>query len=60
MIIQMIKSLMHRNYKGYKIYLHNFSGFDCMYLIKHLAVLGKLNMTYRDGKFLKLGLKFMQ
>lgn len=44
MISNMITSLMIRKYNYYKIYLHNFSYFDCMYLIKPLGQLGDLNL----------------
>lgn len=45
MIETMIKSLMIRKYDYYKIYLHYFSYFDSMYLIKPFSPLGKLNIT---------------
>lgn len=57
MITSMLNSLMIRKYNNYKIYLHNFSNFDSMYLIKPLTILGQLKITYRDGKFLKIVFK---
>jgi hypothetical protein len=49
-----IKNLLSRKYKSYKIYLHNFSKFDGIFLLKHLSELGDINPVIHDGKFISI------
>ena len=37
LLIDSIKSLMIRKYHGYKVYLHNFSNFDSIFILKILS-----------------------
>lgn len=39
MLISSIKSIMKRKYNGYKVYLHNFSHFDGIFLLRILSML---------------------
>src|SRR5258708_754651 len=56
-----IKYLLIRKYYGYKLYLHNFSYFDGVFLLKVLAEMANINLTkvlIRDGRILKLVIQF--
>ena len=56
-----IKYLLVRKYYGYKLYLHNFSYFDGVFLLKILADMPIINLTkvlIRDGRILKLVIQF--
>ena len=59
MLTACIKSLMIRKYHGYKIYLHNFSKFDAIFLFVILAELSnKLSPVINDGKLLDIKFGF--
>ena len=58
MLLALIKSVMIPKYTGFKVYFHNFSRFDGVFLVKLLAKLGKLSILYRSGNFLKITLKY--
>jgi len=49
-----IKSLMKKKYNYYKIYLHNFSYFDGIFIIKILASLTDINLNpiIKDGRII--------
>lgn len=53
-----LKTLMKRKYDNYKIYLHNFSYFDSIFMIDTLSQLGELTPFIRDNKILKLTFNF--
>jgi hypothetical protein len=56
-----IKYLLIRKYYGYKLYLHNFSYFDGVFLLKVLADMPIINLTkilIRDGRILQLVVQF--
>jgi DNA polymerase type B, organellar and viral len=56
-----IKYLLVRKYYGYKLYLHNFSYFDGVFLLKVLSDMTIINLTkvlIRDGRILKLVIQF--
>jgi hypothetical protein len=42
LLLNVMKDLSIRKYKGYKIYIHNFSKFDAIFLIKYLVDFGLL------------------
>lgn len=44
-----MKDICIRKYKGYKIYLHNFSKFDQIFLIKYLSEIGKCKPIIHKG-----------
>jgi len=52
--------LMKRKYHGYKVYLHNFSNFDGVYLLKIISSLSnKINIIIKDTKIINLQIKFV-
>ena len=54
-----IKSLMHRRYHGYKLFLHNFSYFDGIFLLRILSKLSDdIKPIVRDGKIIELRFKY--
>ncbi|RKF76578.1 putative DNA polymerase [Golovinomyces cichoracearum] len=52
------RTIMKRKYDGYKIYTHNFSYFDSIFIIDVLSRLGEVKPIMRDNKILKLTFKF--
>jgi len=53
MIKVAIQSLMFRKYNGYKIYLHNFSHFDGVFLLKIISELSDdIKPIIRDNKII--------
>jgi len=61
MLTEAIKSLMKRKYNKYKIYLHNFSYFDSVFLLTTLSSLTSINLfpQVRDGRFINYYLDLM-
>lgn len=51
-------NLLKRKYDYYKIYIHNFSFFDAVFLIDVLTELGNVKPIIRDNKILKITLTF--
>lgn len=50
-----VKSLMQRKYNGYKVYLHNFSNFDGVFLLNILTGLSnKITPIINDSKFIDI------
>lgn len=49
-----IKSIMKRKYDYYKVYVHNFSYFDAIFIIDTLSRLGEVKPIIRDNKIIKL------
>lgn len=59
MLNSSISYLMKRKYSNYKIYLHNFSYFDGIFLMKSLSGLAdKLIPIIRDGRIIDLKFKY--
>jgi hypothetical protein len=55
MLEEAIKSLMIRKFDNYKIYLHNFSNFDGIFLLKILSNLSNnIRPTIRDGRLINI------
>jgi hypothetical protein len=52
MIYSAMKDICIRKYKNYKIYLHNFSKFDSIFLIKYLTKIGKCDPIIHKGKII--------
>lgn len=52
------RTIMKRKYDGYKVYTHNFSYFDSMFIIDVLSRLGDVKPFMRDSKIMKLTFKF--
>jgi len=54
-----ILSIMKRKYDGYRVYLHNFSNFDGIFLIKILNRLSEdIFPLINDNKFIEIKFKF--
>lgn len=52
-------SIMTRKYNGYKVYLHNFSNFDSVFLLKVISSLSNnINIIMKDSKIINLQYKF--
>ena len=59
MLKDSIQYLMKRKYNNHKIYLHNFSRFDAIFLMKTLTDLSdKVSPVIRDGQFIDLKFKY--
>ena len=59
MLIACIKSLMQRKYNGYKVYLHNFSNFDGIFLFNILNELSNdIKPIINDGNFINIIFKY--
>lgn len=60
MLEEAIKSIMSRKYDKYKVYLHNFSNFDGVFLLKTLSNLSEkvLRPIIRDDKIINFPFKF--
>ena len=56
MLKEAIKSLMVRKYNKHKIYVHNLSSFDGVFLLKFLASLPftGIRPVMRDGKIIDI------
>jgi hypothetical protein len=50
--------MLKRKYDNYKVYIHNLSYFDSIFLVDTLTKLGKVDPLIRDNKFLKTRLKY--
>ena len=61
MLTNCIKSVMQRKYNNYRIYLHNFSNFDAVFLFNVLSTLtDNIKPIINDGKFVDLKFSFAQ
>lgn len=56
-IYRAMKDICTRKYKGYKIYLHNFSKFDAIFLIKHLINIGDCDPVIHKGKIISFSFR---
>jgi hypothetical protein len=55
MLISSIKFLMKRKYNNYRVYFHNFSMFDSVFLINTLSNLGvKITPIIKDGNIIQI------
>lgn len=62
MLTAMINSVFTKKYNGYRVYIHNLSRFDGIFLLKIIARIGAKNgntpkVIYRDGNIMKITLK---
>jgi hypothetical protein len=59
MLRESLKYLMKRKYHNYKVYLHNFSNFDVIFLLNVITDLSdNVKPVIRDGRFINLRLRF--
>jgi len=56
-IYRAMKDICTRKYKGYKIYLHNFSKFDAIFLIKYLVMIGDCEPIIHKGKIISFSFR---
>jgi len=52
MVSAAMKDICKKKYKGYRIYLHNFSKFDGYFLLKYLSQLGFCDPIIHKGKII--------
>jgi len=53
-----LNSILNKEYDNYKVYVHNLSYFDSVFIIDVLSQLGDIKPLKRDNAILKLTLKF--
>ena len=59
MLRECIKSLMRRRYHNYKIYIHNFSNFDVIFLFNTIIELAdSVDPIINDGQFINIIFNF--
>jgi DNA polymerase type B, organellar and viral len=60
MIITALNELLKPHYHNHKIYIHNLSNFDGIFLLKYLISNEQLiiNPTFKDGKMINIDVKF--
>ena len=54
MLTAVIKSILTKEYKGYKIYLHNMSNFDGIFLLKIMKNIGHVSPVINKGKIISI------
>jgi hypothetical protein len=59
MIKAAINTILNKKYSGYKVYIHNFSYFDSIFLLKYIINQPDVNVKplIRDGRMLKLNVQ---
>nr|YP_009487185.1 hypothetical protein [Russula compacta]AWB36087.1 hypothetical protein [Russula compacta] len=58
MLISALKSILIRKYNGYKIYLHNLSKFDIIFLFKYLIKLGTVKPIIHNNRIISINLNY--
>lgn len=58
MIIRAIKYLNKPKYNGFKVYAHNFSSFDAIFILSRLVKNAKLEIKNRDGVLIEIKCRF--
>src|SRR5260221_396403 len=53
-LIEFLKSILIRKYKGYSVYAHNLAKFDIIFLLKYLVKIGNINPIIHNGKIISL------
>jgi hypothetical protein len=54
MLVTAIKNIMCKKYDNYKVYIHNMSGFDGIFLLKLLANLGECQPIIHNDKIISI------
>ena len=57
MIESAISSILNKSYKNYRVYIHNLSNFDGIFLIKSLKNLGDIEPVINDGRIISIELR---
>jgi DNA polymerase type B, organellar and viral len=58
MMLNCLKSILIRKYKGYSVYAHNLAKFDIIFLLKYLVKLGKIKPIIHNGKIISLTVNY--
>jgi len=58
MMTNMVNDICIKQYKGYKIYLHNLSKFDGIFLVKYLSIIGIVNPIVHKGRIISIEFTF--
>lgn len=53
-----LSSIMKRKYDGWNIYVHYGSGFDYIFLLKYITLLGEVDPLIKDGSFINIKLSW--
>lgn len=53
-----VKSIMRAKYNTWNIYVHHGSGFDYIFILKFISLLGDVDLLMKDGKFINIRLKW--
>ena len=58
MMLDCLKSILKRKYKGYSVYAHNLGKFDIIFLFKYLLKLGTIHPVIHNGKIIFLKINY--
>jgi hypothetical protein len=58
MMLDCLKSILKRKYKGYNVYAHNLAKFDIIFLFKYLLKLGTIHPVIHNGKIIFLKINY--
>jgi DNA polymerase type B, organellar and viral len=58
MMLDCLKSILKRKYKGYSVYAHNLAKFDIIFLLKYLVKLGNIKPIIHNGKFISVTIAY--
>lgn len=58
MMLDCLKSILKRKYKGYNVYAHNLAKFDIIFLLKYLVKLGNIKPIFHNGKIIFLTVNY--
>ena len=53
-----IKSILVKEYNKHHVYIHNFGGFDGIFLFNVLTELGSVTPIFREGRLLMVKISF--
>src|SRR6266849_1506495 len=60
MLKNAVKSFMNRKYDKYRIYFHNFSYFDGVFMLRVLSQISdKISIKQRDGRIISISFKYL-
>ena len=59
MMIESIKYLNKDKYNNHKVYIHNFSGFDGIFILRNMINLGITNPIINDNRIITIDLTFL-
>jgi hypothetical protein len=60
MLKNAVKRFMNRKYDKYRIYFHNFSYFDGVFMLRVLSQISdKISIKQRDGRIISISFKYL-